>query len=457
MRHKLVIIGNGMAPGRALERLLETSPDTYDITIFNAEPRVNYDRIMLSPVLSGEKRFEDIVIHGDAWYIRHGIMLYKGCRVVAIDRSARTVTAANGTVQSYDTLVIATGSVPFIIPVPGNDLAGVLSYRDLDDVHAMMLAAKSRGRAVVIGGGLLGLEAAAGLSEQGMDVSVVHIHPTLMERQLDPAAGHMLGEALRARGIEIVAAANTRQILGDKRVTGVELTDGRVLGADLVVMAVGIRPNAALAKDAGLSVDRGIVVDAQMRTSDPAIYALGECVEVDGTCFGLVAPLYDMANVLAAQLVGDTTARFAPQVTPTRLKVTGINLYSAGDFADGADREEIVLRDAAAGIYKRLVLKDERIIGAVLYGETTDGPWFFELMRDGIDTRPLRDTLIFGQAYQGGSPLDPMVAVAALPDDDAIRRRNGHCEPTHRLAALSGRLLAGQGRPATGIVAAAAA
>jgi len=428
MKEKLVIIGNGMAPGRALEKLLELKPDAYDITIFNAEPRVNYDRIMLSPVLSGEKQFDDIVIHGDAWYIKHGIMLYKGCKVTSIDRESKTVTAASGLVEPYDKLVIATGSVPFIIPVPGNNLAGVLTYRDLDDVHAMMLAARSRGRAVVIGGGLLGLEAAAGLNEQGMDVTVVHLMPTLMERQLDPAAGYLLAEAIKARGIKVVTGANTRQIVGDKRVTGVELTDGRVLPADLVIMAVGIRPNAALAREAGLAVNRGVVVDAQMHTSDPSIYALGECAEVEGACFGLVAPLYDMANVLAAQLAGDNVATFKAEVTATRLKVTGINLYSAGDFAEGEDRDEIVLRDAAAGVYKRLILRNNVIIGTVLYGETSDGPWFFDLMRKQTDTEALRDTLIFGQAYQGGSPLDPMAAVAALPDDAEICGCNGVCK-----------------------------
>jgi nitrite reductase (NADH) large subunit len=323
--------------------------------------------------------------------------------------------------------VIATGSVPFIIPVPGKDLAGVLSYRDLDDVHAMMLAAKSRGKAVVIGGGLLGLEAAAGLNEQGMDVTVVHLMPTLMERQLDPAAGYLLAEAVKARGIKVLTGANTKQILGENRVSGVELVDGTVLPADMVVMAVGIRPNAALAKESGLACNRGIVVDAQMRTSDPDIFALGECVEVEGQVFGLVAPLYDMANVLAATLAGESSG-FVPVATATRLKVTGINLYSAGDFGDGDDREEIVLRDASAGVYKRLILKDEKIIGTVLYGDTADGPWFFDMLKRGVDTRELRDTLIFGQNYQGGAPLDPTAAVAALPDEAEICGCNGICK-----------------------------
>ena len=428
MTEKLVIIGNGMAPGRALEKLFETEPGRYSVTIFNAEPRVNYDRIMLSPVLSGEKSFEDIIIHGDHWYIEHGIMLYKGHKVVEIDREKRVVRSEQGATALYDKLIIATGSVPFIIPVPGHKLPGVLSYRDLDDVHAMMLAAKSRGHAVVIGGGLLGLEAAAGLLNQGMSVTVLHVNPTLMERQLDPAAGYLLQRELERRGIEVITKANTREIVGDNRVEAVLLDDGRRIAADLVVMAVGIRPNAALGKDAGLAVNRGIVVNDQMQTSDPAIYALGECAEVGGTCYGLVAPLYSQANIVAAHLSGDSKAAFVPQYTATRLKVTGIDLYSVGDFGEGEDREEIVLRDATAGVYKRVILRDDRIIGAVLYGETADGPWFFDMLKNGTDTRPMRDTLIFGQAYQGGTPLDPMAAVAALPDEAEICGCNGVCK-----------------------------
>jgi len=428
MTERLVIIGNGMAPGRMLEHLLEAAPDRYQVTIFNAEPRVNYDRIMLSPVLSGEKAFEEIVIHGDGWYIKHGITLYKGHKIVAIDRAAKTVTSDQGVTEPYDTLVVATGSVPFIIPVPGKDLPGVLTYRDLDDVNAMLLAAQSRAKAVVIGGGLLGLEAAAGLKEQGMDVTVLHVMPTLMERQLDPAAGYLLQRAVEARGIKVITKANTKAIVGDGRVEGVELADGTIIPATLVVMAVGIRPNAAIAKDAGIDTNRGIVVDHGMRTSDPDILALGECAEVGGQVYGLVAPLYEMARVAASHLAGDETAGFVHSDTPTKLKVTGIDLYSLGDFADGDDREEIVLRDAAAGIYKRLVLKDNRVIGTVLYGETGDGAWFNDLKKKQTDISEMRDTLIFGQAYQGGSPLDPMAAVAALADDAEICGCNGVCK-----------------------------
>ncbi|WP_379069011.1 nitrite reductase large subunit NirB [Mesorhizobium sp. UC74_2] len=428
MTEKLVIIGNGMAPGRMLEHLLEAAPGRYQITIFNAEPRVNYDRIMLSPVLSGEKDYEEIVIHGDGWYIKHGIVLYKGHKIVGIDREARTVTSDKGVTEPYDRLVIATGSVPFIIPVPGKDLPGVLSYRDLDDVGAMLLAAQSRDRAVVIGGGLLGLEAAAGLKERGMDVTVLHVMPTLMERQLDPAAGYLLQKQLEARGITVRTRANTRQIVGDGKVQGVEIDTGEIIPATLVVMAVGIRPNVGLAREAGLEVSRGIVTDDRMQTSDPDIFALGECVEVDGRVYGLVAPLYEMARVVAAELAGAEERRFVHSDTPTKLKVTGIDLYSIGDFADGEDREEIILRDATAGIYKRVILQDNRIIGTVLFGETADGAWFNDLKKKEVDISQMRDTLIFGQAFQGGASANPLAAVAALADDAEICGCNGVCK-----------------------------
>jgi len=423
----LVIIGNGMAPGRMLEHLLEIAPDRYRVTIFNAEPRVNYDRILLSPVLSGEKRYEDIIIHDDGWYADHGITLHRGDRIVAIDRAEGTVTSASGIVAAYDRLVIATGSQPFIVPVPGHDLPGVLAYRDLDDVDAMCAIAERGGKAVVIGGGLLGLEAAAGLKARGMDVTVVHLMPSLMERQLDAPAGYLLEKAIVERGIAVRTKANTHAILGQQRVTAVRLDDGTELPADIVVMAVGIRPAIALARDAGIAVNRGILVDDAMRTDDPSVFALGECVEHRGQCYGLVAPLYEMARVLAETLAGKEAA-YHGSLTATKLKVTGIDLYSAGDFAQGDDRQEIVLRDAMAGIYKRLVLKDNRIIGAVLYGDTADGPWFFDLLRKGTDIAALRQTLIFGQAYQGGTPMDPMAAVAALPDDAEICGCNGVCK-----------------------------
>ena len=424
-KKRLVIVGNGMAPGRLLEHLFEASSDGFDVTVFNAEPRVNYDRIMLSPVLSGEKTYEDIIIHDDAWYAQHNITLHKGAKVTQIDRANKTVTTQNGVTETYDKLVLATGSNPFIIPCPGHDLKGVLAYRDLDDTEAMMAAAKKGGRAIVIGGGLLGLEAAAGLKMQGMDVTVLHLMPTLMERQLDTSAGYLLEKELESRGIDIRCEANTKQILGIDAVEGVELDDGTVIHADLVVMAVGIRPNMQIAQDAGLKVNRGIVTNAAMQTSDPDIYSVGECAEVGGMVYGLVAPLYQMARVAAGHLAGNTDGAFAHQETPTKLKVTGVDLYSVGDFAEGADRDDIVLRDAKAGTYKRVILQDNKIIGAVLYGATEDGAWYNEMLKSGENIAEMRDTLIFGQAHQGGGAMDPLAAVANLADDAEICGCNG--------------------------------
>jgi nitrite reductase (NADH) large subunit len=429
IKQKLVVIGAGMASGRMLETLLEKAPDAYQVTLFGAEPRGNYNRIMLSPVLAGEKSYEQIVTHDAAWYAANGIDCRFGETVTRIDRSAKTVTTHAGETP-YDKLVIATGSAPFIIPIAGRDLPGVRAFRDLDDVEAMVEAAARPGaKAVVIGGGLLGLEAAAALRSRGMEVVVLHLMGHLMERQLDPAAGHLLRRELEGRGITVHTEAQTKAILGEDRAEAVLLDDGTIYPADLVVMAVGIRPEVRIAVDAGLDVERGIVIDDRTMTSDPDILAIGECVEHERVCYGLVAPLYTMAGVAAKALLGEDAA-FRPLETATQLKVTGVNLYSAGDFADGEDRDEIVLRDASAGVYKRLVLKENRIIGAVLYGEAADGPWFFDHIRNRTDVSQMRETLIFGQAYQGGAPLDPTAAVAALPPEAEICGCNGVCKGT---------------------------
>jgi nitrite reductase (NADH) large subunit len=427
MAQKLVIIGNGMAPGRMLEHLFELAPEQYDVTIFNAEPRVNYNRLMLSPVLSGEKTYEDIITHDNAWYDQNSVRLHKGKKVTKIDRAVKTVTAEDGTEASYDKLVIATGSSPFIIPIPGKDLPGVVTYRDLDDVEKMLAAAEQGGSAVVIGGGLLGLEAAAGLHTRGMDVTILHLMPTLMERQLDPAAAHLLQQAIEKRGMKVRLKANTHTIVGEDKVEGVKLDDGTILPANLVVMAVGIRPASALAKEAGIEVNRGILVNDQLRTNDPDIFALGECVEHRTGIYGLVAPLYEMARTIAEVMAGRDAA-YTGSFMSTKLKVTGIDLYSGGDFTEAKDREEIVLRDAARGVYKRLVIKDNKIIGIVMYGDTADGPWFFDKLKKGEDISEQREMLIFGQSFAGGTPLDPMAAVAALPPDAEICGCNGICK-----------------------------
>ena len=427
MKQKLVVIGAGMASGRVLEHLTDAEPDAYDITIFNAEARGNYNRIMLSPVLSGEKTYEDIVTHDDAWYAERNITCRFGEHVVSIDRAAKTVTGENGSV-AYDKLLIATGSAPFIIPVEGKDLPGVITYRDLDDTNAMIEAAEKGGKAVVIGGGLLGLEAAAGLAERGMEVTVLHLMGHLMERQLDEAAGYLLRRDLENRGIKIITQASTAAILGEDRVEGVMLEDNTGLEADLVVMAVGIRPETRLATDAGLEVARGIEVNAQMQSkTDPDVYAVGECVEFDGHLFGLVAPLYDQAKIVAQGLLGKTGA-FVVKDVATKLKVTGCDLFSAGDFADAEGREDIVFRDPSRGIYKRLVIEDDRLVGAVMYGDTADGNWFFGLIKDGTEIDEMRETLIFGPAYQGGDTADPLSAVAALPPEAEICGCNGICK-----------------------------
>jgi nitrite reductase (NADH) large subunit len=421
----LIVIGNGMAGCRAVEEILARDPDKYRITIFGAEPRVNYNRIMLSPLLAGEKSFEDIVINGQEWYADNGIALVAGDPVVAIDRAGQTVTGRSGRVEHYDRLILATGSDPFIIPVPGKDLPGVITFRDMDDVGKMLEAANRGGDAVVIGGGLLGLEAAHGLSLRGMKVTVIHLMPTLMERQLDEAAGWLLKDALEKRGQTILTQADTGEIYGNGKVEGVRLKDGREIPCSIVVMAVGIRPSTGLAKAAGLEVNRGILVDDHMLTSDPAVLAVGECVEHGGMVYGLVAPLWEMCRSLADCLTGNPSG-YTGSVTSTKLKVSGIDVFSAGDFSGGEGCEDIVLRDATRGVYKRVIVKEDRVIGAVLYGDTADGNWYFDLLRKGEDIADIREALIFGQAFaSGGALADPKAAVAALSDDAEICGCNG--------------------------------
>ena len=432
MTERLVIIGNGMAGCRIAEEILAREPGRWDITIFGAEPRVNYNRIMLSPVLAGEKAFDDIVINDEAWYRDNAIALHAGRPAATIDRAARTVLTADGLSVPYDRLILANGSDPIRLPLPGADLKGVVTFRDLDDVNAMVEAADAGGEAVVIGGGLLGLEAAYGLARRGMKASVVHLADVLMERQLDSAAGYLLTEALSARGVETHLAAQSEEILGqDGKVAGLKLKDGRVLPCSLLVMAVGIRPNTALAKAAGLAVGRGVVVDDQMRTSDPHIFAVGECAEHRGVAYGLVAPIWDMCRTLAAALAGDEAAAYEGSVLSTRLKVSGVDVFSAGEFAGGEGCEDVVFRDAGRGVYKRLVLREGRLAGAVMFGDAVDGNWYFDLMRSGADVTDIRETLVFGQAItEGVRGLDPSAAVAAMADTAEVCGCNGVCKGT---------------------------
>ena len=410
-RRRLVLVGNGMAGIRTLEEILRRTPLAFDIAVFGAEPFGNYDRIMLSPVLAGEKRFADIVTHDRGWYRDNGIELIAGEPAVKIDRNARTVTGALGTTRPYDVLLIATGSTPIVIPVPGHTLPGVIAFRDIADVETMLAAARNGGKnAVVIGGGLLGLEAANGLARNGMHTTVLHLMPTLMERQLDLVSATMMRSDLEARGLTVLTGANTKAIHGSDRAEAVELADGTMLPADLVVMAVGIRPSVALAKDAGLTCNRGIVVDDGLRTADPAIYAVGECVEHRGTLFGLVAPLWDMAKIAADRISGVAETDYVPAVSGTRLKVTGIDMFSAGDFTGDDTSEAIVYRDTAKGVHKKLVLRDDKLIGAVLYGDAGDAGWYFGLIQDGTDISHMRDTLVFGSALAD----EPRAAAGAM-------------------------------------------
>ena len=427
-KEKLVLIGNGMAGVRALEELLALEQGMYDITVFGAEPYGNYNRILLSPVLAGEKTIDDIMLNDEQWYVDHGITLHKGKTITEINRARRKVVADDGTVADYDRLLLATGSRPFIIPVPGSDLAGVVSFRDIHDVNTMLAASRSQKRAVVIGGGLLGLEAANGLLKQGMDVTVVHLLDSLMERQLDKPAAALLKASLEERGLNFLMEAQTEAVLGDERVRGVRFKDGLEIPADLVVMAVGIRPNIELAQKAGLYCERGIVVNDTMQTFDPRIYALGECVQHRGQTYGLVAPLFEQAKVCANHLAGLGYSRYEGSVTSTKLKVTGIDLFSAGDFLGGGDTEDMVFKDPAQGIYKKLVLKNNTVQGAVLYGDTVDGAWYFQLMRDGTDVSDFREALLFGQHHIGDSGHGGSNAAAALSDDAEVCGCNGVCK-----------------------------
>jgi nitrite reductase (NADH) large subunit len=429
IKENLVLIGNGMAGVRTLEELLKLAPDHYNITVFGEEPYGNYNRIMLSPVLASEKTIEQIMLNSEQWYVDNAITLHKGKKVEQINRPRREVIATDGTLAHYDRLIIATGSVPFMLPLPGADKQGVIGFRDIKDVDTMLATASQYKNAVVIGGGLLGLEAANGLMKQGMNVSVVHLLDTLMERQLDKPASAMLQKSLEARGMTFLMEHSTAEIIGDERVTAVRFKNGTEIPADLVVMAVGIKPNTELGKASGLYCERGIVVSDTMQTiTDPKIYAIGECVQHRGIAYGLVAPLFEQAKVAANHLAKHGIARYQGTVTSTKLKVTGIELFSAGDFTGTDKTEDIVFKDAASGTYKKIVLQDNVIKGAVLYGDTVDGSWYFQLMKDSTDVSAFRDTLLFGQHHLGDSGHNPETRVASLPDTAEICGCNGVCK-----------------------------
>ncbi|QDX80018.1 nitrite reductase large subunit [Denitratisoma sp. DHT3] len=431
-KSKLVLVGNGMAGVRTLEELLKLAPDLYDITVFGAEPHPNYNRILLSPVLAGEMTLQDIVLNDWDWYRDHGITLHAGRKVARIDRTGRKVIAADGSETHYDRLLLATGSTPFILPVPGHDLPGVIAYRDIADTEAMIDAAAYHAHAVVIGGGLLGLEAANGLALRGMKVTVVHLSPWIMERQLDKAAADMLMASLAQKGLCFKLGRQTESLIQGEsgRVCGVRFKDGESIPADLVVMAAGIRPNAELAAQAGIHCDRGIVVNDTLQTYDPRIYAVGECANHRGTAYGLVAPLFEQAKVCANHLALYGIGRYQGSVTSTKLKVTGIDVFSAGDFKGGEGVDEIVLQDPAGGIYKKLCVKDEVLVGAVMYGDTADGAWYFQLLRERKNIAAIREQLMFGQSHIGDAGHAGQNKAAALPDEAEVCGCNGVCKGT---------------------------
>ncbi len=429
---KLVMVGNGMAGVRTLEELLKIAPDLYDITVFGAEPHPNYNRILLSPVLAGEQTIDEIILNDWTWYADNHITLHTGFTVTDVDRVRRVVSAtgAAGDVitAEYDRLIMATGSNPFILPIPGKDLKGVLAYRDIADTQAMIDAAATYKHAVVIGGGLLGLEAANGLMKRGMTVSVVHVMPSLMERQLDDVAGKMLQKSLEDRGMQFLMGAQTQELVGnaDGRVASVRFKDGTEVPADLVVMAVGIRPNTILAEKMRLHVNRGIVVsDTLQTTTDARIYAVGECAAHRGIAYGLVAPLFEQGKVLANHLAEFGIGRYQGSLTSTKLKVTGIDLFSAGDFQGGENTEEIVMSDPFGGVYKKLVIKDDKLIGACLYGDTVDGSWYFKLLRDGRSVSDIRDKLMFGESNIGDVGHQGQSKASAMADTDEVCGCNG--------------------------------
>ncbi len=438
---KLVMVGNGMAGVRTLEELLKLAPDLFDITVFGSEIHPNYNRILLSPVLAGEQSLDEIILNPLSWYQDNGITLHTGCTVTQVDRVKREVHAQNlnGTtvVSPYDRLLLATGSNPFILPIPGKDLKGVLAYRDIADTQAMIDAALRYKEAVVIGGGLLGLEAANGLMKRGMQVTVVHGAEWLMERQLDKVAGGLLQESLEARGMKFLMRAQTQELKADAegRVSAVCFKDGTHVNAQLVIMAVGIRPNTALAESMRLHCDRGIVVSDTLQTvTDPRIYAVGECASHRGIAYGLVAPLFEQGKVLATHLAQMGIGRYTGSLTSTKLKVTGIDLFSAGDFMgnNGSakpgladDTEEIILSDPHDGVYKKLVIRNDQLVGACLFGDTVDGSWYFKLLREGRNVADIRDKLMFGESNIGDVGHEGHSKAASMSNDAEVCGCNG--------------------------------
>jgi nitrite reductase (NADH) large subunit len=394
----LVVVGNGMAAVRLVDELAKLALGRYAIAVIGAEPRLAYNRVLLSSVLAGETAPHDIELKPAAWWRDRGVTLKYGCVATEIDVGRRELKIAHEESIAFSRLVLATGSTPLRLSVAGADLAGVHTFRDSRDVDLLLTLAAQKKRVVVVGGGLLGLEAAYGLAKAGASVTLIHLMDRLMERQLDAPAAELLKTLVERKGIRIWLNANTARIAGETRVEGIELTDGRRIDADAVIFAAGIRPNIALAKDAGIAVNRGIVVDDHLQARAPDVFALGECAEHRGICYGLVEPAYEQARVLAQHLAGGTAA-YGGSVVATNLKVSGVAVFSAGDFVGAEGSESIVLSDLRHGTYKKLVIADGRLTGAVLVGDTSDALWYFELIRNREAVVHIRSDMMFGRAF----------------------------------------------------------
>jgi len=419
-KEKLVVVGNGMAGAACVEEIIKADPERYDITVFGAERHQNYNRVLLTHVLTGEKTLEEIALHGPGWYAERGIKLLTGKKVVTIKRRSRKVETEDGLEEGYDRLILATGSLPAMPPVEGIGKDGVVTFRNIEDCERIRAIVAEGGGAVVVGGGLLGLEAAWGLKSMGADVTLVHIIDRLMERQLDPVAAGLLKNDLERLGIKVLLGKKTVEITGDKSADGLLFSDGSRVDARLVVMSAGIKPNAALAASSGIYTERGIVVGDTMQTYDPAVWAVGECVQHRGATFGLVGPVFEQARVLANHLAGDGRMVFVQKPSSTRLKIPSIDLYSAGDIdpADGGagagSSESVEYLDRGAGLYKRLLIKGGRLAGIIMYGDTADGPSLFSSLLEGEDITQRRRSLLLGGGAQSVSPVEQM------PDDAIV-------------------------------------
>ena len=420
-KKKLVLVGNGMAGVKTIEEILKLSKESFEITIFGSEPHPNYNRILLSKVLQGDTDVKDITLNDLDWYAQNNIQLYTSETVIKVDSKRKVVVTDLGRIEPFDELIIASGSLPFILPIPGTEKKGVTAFRDIKDTEVMLESSKNYKKAAVIGGGLLGLEAARGLLNLGMDVSVIHLSSYLMERQLDPQAGKLLQRELEKQGMKFLLEKQTQEIIGDDRVEGLRFSDGTVLDADLVVMAVGIKPNIELAKETGIAVNRGIVVNDFLQTSIPNIYSVGECAEHNGTVYGLVAPLYEQGRVLAKHICELETMGYQGSVLSTQLKVSGVEVFSAGDLMEGEGKEAIKVFDGNDSIYKKIVIQDNRIVGAVLFGDSRDGNRLFSMIQKQADVssttkvsllQPLNDDF-------GGS------LVASMSEEEIICGCNG--------------------------------